>query len=114
MGALAAGVTTSAEPNFLFIITDDQDTYSIGAYRNSEPAELMADGSLYVVDTPNIDRVAKEGVLFETCIAQTPLTLPSHTSILSGTYPLHHQIRDNGGFLVPDSLEFVSEIVQKQ
>lgn len=65
-------------------------------------------------DTPNIDRVAKEGVLFETCIAQTPLTLPSHTSILSGTYPLHHQIRDNGGFLVPESLELISEILQKQ
>jgi arylsulfatase A-like enzyme/Tfp pilus assembly protein PilF len=64
-------------------------------------------------DTPNMDRVAKEGVLFETCISQTPLTLPSHTSILSGTYPLHHQIRDNGGFLVPGSLEFVSEILQK-
>ena len=65
-------------------------------------------------ETPNIDRVAGEGVRFETCISQTPLTLPSHTSILSGTYPLHHQIRDNGGFLVPASLEFVSEILQKQ
>ncbi|UCH93911.1 MAG: sulfatase-like hydrolase/transferase [Candidatus Aminicenantes bacterium] len=64
-------------------------------------------------DTPNMDRVAEEGVLFETCIAQTPLTLPSHTSILSGTYPLHHQIRDNGGFLVPEGLEFVSEILKK-
>jgi len=65
-------------------------------------------------DTPNMDRVAGEGVLFETCIAQTPLTLPSHTSILSGTYPLHHRIRDNGGFLVPGSLELISEILQKQ
>jgi arylsulfatase A-like enzyme/Flp pilus assembly protein TadD len=65
-------------------------------------------------DTPNMDRVAGEGVLFETCIAQTPLTLPSHTSILSGTYPLHHRIRDNGGFLVPESLELISEILQKQ
>jgi arylsulfatase A-like enzyme/lipopolysaccharide biosynthesis regulator YciM len=65
-------------------------------------------------DTPNLDRVAAEGVLFETCIAQTPLTLPSHTSILSGTYPLHHQIRDNGGFLVPESLELISEILQKR
>ncbi|MCK4944197.1 MAG: sulfatase-like hydrolase/transferase [Candidatus Aminicenantes bacterium] len=65
-------------------------------------------------ETPNMDRVAKEGVLFETCISQTPLTLPSHTSILSGTYPLYHQVRDNGGFLVPDSLEFVSEILQTQ
>jgi arylsulfatase A-like enzyme/lipopolysaccharide biosynthesis regulator YciM len=64
-------------------------------------------------DTPHIDRVAEEGVVFERCISQTPLTLPSHTSILSGSYPLHHQIRDNGGFLVPPDLEMVSEILQK-
>ncbi len=64
-------------------------------------------------ETPHMDRVAREGVLFETCIAQTPLTLPSHTSILSGAYPLHHQIRDNGGFLVPESLVFVSEVLKK-
>jgi arylsulfatase A-like enzyme/lipopolysaccharide biosynthesis regulator YciM len=64
-------------------------------------------------ETPRIDRVAAEGVLFERCISQTPLTLPSHTSILSGSYPLHHQIRDNGGFLVPQGLEMVSEVLQK-
>ncbi len=64
-------------------------------------------------ETPHIDRVAEEGVRFDTCISQTPLTLPSHTSILSGTYPLHHQIRDNGGFLVPASLELVSEVLKK-
>lgn len=65
-------------------------------------------------ETPHMDRVAEEGVLFETCIAQTPLTLPSHTSILSGTYPLYHQVRDNGGFMVPESLEFVSEILKEK
>lgn len=64
--------------------------------------------------TPHIDGVAKEGVVFDRCVAQTPLTLPSHTSILSGSYPLYHQIRDNGGFLVPDELEMVSEILQNQ
>jgi arylsulfatase A-like enzyme/Flp pilus assembly protein TadD len=53
-------------------------------------------------------------VLFERCISQTPLTLPSHVSILSGAYPLHHQIRDNGGFLVPQGLEMVSEVLQKK
>lgn len=65
-------------------------------------------------NTPHMDGVANEGVVFDTCIAQVPLTLPSHTSILSGTYPLYHQVRDNGGFLVPESLEFVSEVLQKQ
>ncbi|MEP4077316.1 sulfatase-like hydrolase/transferase [Haloferula sp.] len=55
----------SAEPpNFLFIITDDQDTYSINAYRNTEAVELTSGGQPYPVDTPNIDRLATEGMLF--------------------------------------------------
>ncbi|HSQ34734.1 MAG TPA: sulfatase-like hydrolase/transferase, partial [Candidatus Binatia bacterium] len=66
------------------------------------------------VPTPHLDRLAAEGTLFETCIAQTPLTLPAHTTILSGTYPLFHQVRDNGGFLVPDKLELIAETLQKQ
>ncbi len=65
-------------------------------------------------DTPHMDGLAKGGVLFRHCVAQTPLTLPSHTSILSGTYPLFHQVRDNGGFLVPEKLDLVSEVLQKQ
>lgn len=51
-------------PNFLFIITDDQDTYSIGAYRRAEPAEPGPNGQPFVVDTPNMDRLAAEGMLF--------------------------------------------------
>ncbi len=87
--------------NVILITLDTQRADFIGAYKKGR------------AETPNIDKVAEEGVLFETCIAQTPLTLPSHTSILSGTYPLYHQVRDNGGFLVPDSLEMVGEVLQK-
>lgn len=87
--------------NVILITLDTQRADFIGAYGKGK------------AETPNIDKVADEGVLFETCIAQTPLTLPSHTSILSGTYPLYHQVRDNGGFLVPDSLEMIGEILQK-
>lgn len=64
-------------------------------------------------DTPNLDRLAREGVVFGRCIAQTPLTLPSHTTILSGTYPLHHRVRGNGGMVVPPDLELVSEVLRK-
>ncbi len=66
------------------------------------------------VQTPHLDALASAGTLFETCISQTPLTLPAHTTILSGTYPLYHQVRDNGGFLVPDKLELISETLQRQ
>ncbi|MCP5108767.1 MAG: sulfatase-like hydrolase/transferase, partial [bacterium] len=86
--------------NVILITLDTLRADFVSAYREGK------------AETPNMDRVAEEGVLFETCISQTPLTLPSHTTILSGTYPLYHQVRDNGGFLVPESLEFVSETVK--
>ena len=51
------------------------------------------------VQTPAIDSLAREGILFRSAHAVTPLTLPSHTSLFSGTYPPHHGVRDNGGFM---------------
>ncbi|MGD9346685.1 MAG: sulfatase, partial [Candidatus Aminicenantes bacterium] len=63
-----------------------------------------------LVDTPTIDLFASKGVLFERCIAQTPLTLPSHTSLMTGTLPLFHGVRDNGGYLVPQELLTLAEI----
>ena len=64
--------------------------------------------------TPVLDALAAEGGRFEHCVAQTPLTLPSHTSLLSSTYPLFNQVRDNGGFQVPGSLTLLSEQLQQQ
>jgi len=55
------------------------------------------------IKTPNINQLAREGVLFEHNIVQAPLTLPSHSSILTGTYPLFHGIRDNGGFYLDEN-----------
>ena len=51
-------------PNFLFILADDMDIYTVGAYRNSEPVEKDAQGNPYLIDTPNIDRLATEGMMF--------------------------------------------------
>lgn len=46
--------------------------------------------------TPNLDRISSEGVRFENAFCQVPLTFPSHTSILTGTYPIHHGVHQNG------------------
>ncbi len=62
------------------------------------------------IETPMIDELAKRGVKFDHCIAPTPLTLPSHTTILTGTLPLFHGVRDNGGFLVPPELTTIAEV----
>lgn len=66
------------------------------------------------VDTPTMDLFASKGVLFERCISQTPLTQPSHTSLLTGTYPLFHGVRDNGGFLVPQELVTLAEVFKEK
>jgi len=59
--------------------------------------------------TPTMDAWAAAGIRFEDCISQTPLTLPSHTTILTGTLPIFHGIRDNGGFVVPAELTTLAE-----
>jgi choline-sulfatase len=46
--------------------------------------------------TPNLDQIASKGLLFENAFSQVPLTLPSHTSILTGLFPVHHGVHNNG------------------
>jgi arylsulfatase A-like enzyme/Flp pilus assembly protein TadD len=48
--------------------------------------------------TPTIDRLAAEGLRFETTYAHVPLTLPSHAALLTGAYPFVNGVRDNGSF----------------
>lgn len=50
------------------------------------------------VETPHIDEFRKDAILFEHAYSHSPLTLPSHASILTGRMPSDHGIRDNVGF----------------
>jgi tetratricopeptide (TPR) repeat protein len=50
------------------------------------------------VRTPNIDALRADAVLFRNAYSQVPLTLPSHTSILTGLLPADHGVRDNVGY----------------
>ncbi len=62
------------------------------------------------VQTPNLDGLARRGVTFTRAISPTPLTMPSHASIFTGTYPAYHGVRDNGGFVVPQQIETMAEV----
>ena len=66
------------------------------------------------IRTPVIDRMAELGLRYERCISQTPLTLPSHTTILTGTFPPFHGVRDNGGYIVPPELDTLAELFKAQ
>jgi choline-sulfatase len=64
------------------------------------------------LSTPNLDRMAKEGVLFENAHTAVPLTLPSHSSIFTGTYPMYHGVRDNGGYYLGDEQVTLAETLK--
>lgn len=63
--------------------------------------------------TPFIDGLADHGVLFEQAQSVAPVTLPSHTSMMTGLYPVNHGVRNNGMFVLGDDFETLAEVFQK-
>ena len=63
--------------------------------------------------TPTYDRVAAQGTTFLRAYSSCPLTIPSHSTILSGLYPPTHGVRDNGDFVLSDDVVLVSERLQE-
>jgi choline-sulfatase len=86
-----AGGTVRQDPGLsvLLISIDTLRADALGAYGNAR------------AQTPWIDRLAAQGVRFERALAHNVVTLPSHSNLLSGQYPLVHGVRDNTGFRFP-------------
>lgn len=59
--------------------------------------------------TPVLDALAAEGYLFENAHAAIPITMPSHSTILTGLVPPRHGVRDNGLFILPAEVETLAE-----
>ena len=89
LGRLPRGVQPSAL-NVVLITLDTTRADRIGAY-GWKPSP-----------TPNLDRLAAEGTIFEHATAPAPLTLPAHSSLFTGKYPPQHGVRDNGGFFLDE------------
>jgi len=60
-------------------------------------------------DTPHLDALAREGALFERAYAVTPVTLPSHATLLTGLDPPRHGVRNNGIHHLEDSVTTLPE-----
>lgn len=63
--------------------------------------------------TSNIDFLAKNGVQFLNAYCHVPLTCPSHCSILTGTIPVYHQVRNNGSYYLSPELQTLAEALKK-
>jgi len=59
--------------------------------------------------TPNLDALAARGVRFVRCDTAAPVTLPSHSTILTGLFPPRTGVRDNGTFVLSAKVETVAE-----
>lgn len=78
------------KPNILFIMTDQQRADALGC-------------SGGWVRTPNMDRIAREGVRFENCVTTTPVCVPARTTMATGLYPHNHGIWKNQPFRLDES-----------
>lgn len=61
------------------------------------------------VDTPNLDAFASEGVVFDHVTTTVPLTLPAHSTLMTGRLPSRHGVRDNGGYFLGEEEETLAE-----
>src|SRR4030042_6601026 len=68
--------TSKEKPNFVIIFTDDQGYQDLGCYGSP------------LIKTPNLDRMAKEGMKFTDFYATAPICSPSRASLITGCYPL--------------------------
>ena len=87
-------------PDLILITLDTVRADRIGAYGYKSAA------------TPNLDRLAAEGVRFTDATAHAPLTGPSHASILTGLYPSRLGVRDNAAAPLPDSAVTLTETLR--
>jgi len=102
LGACATGrkAVKGEDLNVLFIMSDQHNARALGCYGNPD------------VLTPNMDRIAGEGVRFDKAFCQTPQSCPSRMSILTGRYAHSHGVRVNG-VLEPEGLTTVAGILRE-
>lgn len=82
----AAGLAApESRPNIVFLLTDDQRRDSLGCYGSQEAS------------TPNLDRLAGEGVLFEQATVTSAICTPSRACYFLGQYERRHGVNFNSG-----------------
>lgn len=85
---------SAKKPNILFILTDDQGAWAMGCAGNTD------------IYTPNLDRIAENGMRFENFFCASPVCSPARASLLTGRIPSSHGVQDwiRSGNLDKDAL----------
>ncbi len=99
-GVGACGRATRGPANVLVITLDTLRADRVGSYGHA------------AARTPVLDALAARGARFAAATTTTPLTLPAHTSLFTGTWPTTHGVRDNTGFYVDDAVTTLAEVLK--
>ncbi len=99
--ALLAGQPRDRPPNIVFIICDQMRGDAMGCVGHPN------------VRTPNLDRMAAEGTLFERCFVNNPVCLPSRQSTFTGRYPHEHGALTNQGSMIREWSDTLVDVFQK-
>src|SRR5688500_10452426 len=78
------------------------------------PAAALPAYGAQRTDTPAIDALAADAVIFDRAYAHSPQMLPAHASILSGQLPLEHGVRDDAGFTLGRSVSTLAEMLRSR
>lgn len=90
--------TTKMSPNIIFYLADDQDVYDYGCYGNEK------------VKTPAVDRIAKEGILFENAFTAQAICAPSRSQLFTGKYPIKNGCFANHTKVKPDIVSITKHL----
>jgi len=90
-GFLVHTLAAKPRPNILVVLTDDQRWDALGVVQREQ-----GEGALFPwFQTPNLDRIAAEGVRFRNAFVTTSLCSPSRATLLSGRYARAHRVLNN-------------------
>lgn len=103
----AGQVMAQDKPNIVIIHTDEHNFRTLSCYREClQNRQAFPWGETAVVETPNIDALARRGVLYTRCYATTPVSSPSRSSFMTGLYPQHSGVWTNDMELTRESPTF--------
>jgi arylsulfatase A-like enzyme/tetratricopeptide (TPR) repeat protein len=91
-----------SKPNVILITLDTIRADHLGCYGDPDAG------------TPNLDALARAGVLFAQATSPAALTLPAHSSIMTGMYPPHHGVRVNGNAAVSEAQTTLAEALSAE
>ncbi len=99
----ADNTAVPSKPNILFILSDDHAWQAVSAYGESR----------HLIQTPNIDRLANEGMRFDRCLVNNALCGPSRASFITGTYSHINGFYNNGNCRFDGSQITFPKLLQK-